>query len=204
MDDQLIIGAVLCGGASRRMGRDKALIELDGRALAVRVADALRAGGCREVVAVGGDAVALARVGLTTVVDRWPGEGPLGGLATALVAAPGRARAGRAGDTTVVLAPCDLLTPSSALVASLVSALDRRPDVDASVPRVGGRLEWTLSAWRLRPGLGVELGALVGRGVRRLDALAEAVRWAEVTTARAADLADADHPEDLPPTRRHR
>ncbi|MGH9187147.1 MAG: NTP transferase domain-containing protein, partial [Acidimicrobiales bacterium] len=38
-------GAVLCGGASRRMGRDKALLVVDGSALAVNVAEALRTAG---------------------------------------------------------------------------------------------------------------------------------------------------------------
>ena len=38
-------GAILTGGSSTRMGRDKALLEIGGRALAGRVADALRGGG---------------------------------------------------------------------------------------------------------------------------------------------------------------
>ena len=81
-------GAVLCGGASRRMGRDKATLVLDGRPLAVRVADELAAAGALRVEAVGGDAEALVRAGLVHRPDRWPGEGPLGGIVTSLEAQP--------------------------------------------------------------------------------------------------------------------
>lgn len=84
-------GAVLCGGASRRMGRDKALIPVDGRTLAGRVADALDAAGASPVVAVGGDLAALRAEGLTAVPDAMPGAGPLAGIVTAL--GPGRDRA---------------------------------------------------------------------------------------------------------------
>ncbi len=88
-----VLGAVLAG-ASRRMGPgiDKALVEVGGVAMARRVADALRAGGAEPVVAVGGDRSALGRIGLDGVDDRHPGEGPLGGVCTALAAAE---RAGR-------------------------------------------------------------------------------------------------------------
>ena len=65
--------AILAGGRSSRMGRDKALVEVDGRALALRVADALRRAGADPVAAVGGDLPALARLGLadrvTEVLD---------------------------------------------------------------------------------------------------------------------------------------
>ncbi|MGH9084822.1 MAG: NTP transferase domain-containing protein, partial [Acidimicrobiales bacterium] len=53
----------MCGGSSTRMGRDKATLEVGGVAMAVRVADALRAAGADEVRAIGGDAAGLARLG---------------------------------------------------------------------------------------------------------------------------------------------
>jgi molybdenum cofactor guanylyltransferase len=84
-------GAVLCGGASRRMGRDKAFIPVGGRTLVRRVADALEAAGATPVVAVGGDLAALRAEGLTAVPDDAPGAGPLAGIVTAL--GPGRDRA---------------------------------------------------------------------------------------------------------------
>ena len=42
-------GAVLTGGASRRMGRDKALVLVDGETLGERVVDALRRAGASDV-----------------------------------------------------------------------------------------------------------------------------------------------------------
>ena len=118
-------GAVLCGGDSRRMGRDKALIPIDGVPMAERVARALAGGGCGEVVLVGGDRDALtAATGRRWVPDRWPGEGPLGGLLTALDAAGGR---------DVVVAACDLpdLDPSS--VRALVDAAATAAGAEAVV-----------------------------------------------------------------------
>ena len=59
-------GAVLTGGLSARMGRDKALLRVDGVPMAVRVATALRAGGADPVAAIGGDGprTASARAGV--------------------------------------------------------------------------------------------------------------------------------------------
>lgn len=179
-----VIGAVLCGGASRRMGRDKALIEVDGAALAVRVAEALRAGGCDRVLAVGGDGVGLAAVGLDVVPDRWPGEGPLGGLATALAA-------GDAGDV-LVLAPCDWVAASPEVVRRLVAVASPAAHVV-----VDGRPQWLPSAFRVRAGLAEAVAAVVDGGARRLDAVAELVGGGVGLPVPAAAVADVDTPEDL-------
>jgi molybdenum cofactor guanylyltransferase len=77
-----VAGFVLAGGGSSRMGRDKALLELDGVPMLVRTAHLLEAvSGC---VAVIGGAEAYEGFGVAVVADKWPGAGPLGGIATAL------------------------------------------------------------------------------------------------------------------------
>ncbi len=75
-----LVGAVLTGGASRRMGRTKALIDIDGVPMAGRVAAALRGAGCISVVAYGGSPVELDTLGMPILPDRYPGTGPLGGV----------------------------------------------------------------------------------------------------------------------------
>jgi nicotine blue oxidoreductase len=50
------VGLLLAGGAGRRMGRPKALVELAGQPLLLRALDALRGGGCTPLVVVLGAA----------------------------------------------------------------------------------------------------------------------------------------------------
>jgi molybdopterin-guanine dinucleotide biosynthesis protein A/rhodanese-related sulfurtransferase len=134
-----LAGAVLTGGRSERMGRDKALLRIDGDALAVRVTNALVAAGAEPVLAVGGDLAALGALGLTAVADPRQGVGPLGGIATALEHL-------RDHDAVVVLA-CDLPAVTPAGIAAVVDALG---DADVAVPLVAGRLEPLHAAWRPR------------------------------------------------------
>lgn len=69
------LGAIiLCGGGSRRMGRDKAVLEWDGRRAVDRVADLARAVGARALVTAGAD------LGLPWVPDDEAGAGPVGGV----------------------------------------------------------------------------------------------------------------------------
>src|SRR5262245_62947407 len=117
--DSRFSGAVLCGGRSRRMGRDKALIPVGGTPMAQRVADALWVAGASDVVGVGREPGALASVGLATVPDDRPDAGPAAGIVTAL------ARAG--GDEMVMVVGCDLVAPSPAAMGVTVAALARHP-----------------------------------------------------------------------------
>jgi molybdenum cofactor guanylyltransferase len=80
-----VAGFVLAGGASRRFGRDKALAEFGGEPLIARLCRILQAAVGANIGIVG-DAGKYRSFGIDCVVDRWPGEGPLGGIITALYA----------------------------------------------------------------------------------------------------------------------
>ncbi len=82
----LVTGVVLCGGMSRRMGLDKARLELGDESLlerAVRVLSPL----AREVVIACGPEPRYAELGFRLALDGEGVDGPLAGLAAGLEAA---------------------------------------------------------------------------------------------------------------------
>jgi molybdopterin-guanine dinucleotide biosynthesis protein A len=121
--------AILAGGQSRRMGRDKALVSWRGQPLLAHMVAAARAAGAAEII-ISGDPAKYAAFG-PCVPDQWPGCGPLGGIASVLralaqraapsSAAPRSASAGAAAAATaafpaasrVLILACDLpeMTP---------------------------------------------------------------------------------------------
>ena len=111
-------GAVLAGGLSRRMGRAKALIAVGGRAMADRALDALRAADVAPLVVVGGGHDTLSAPSIT---DDFPGEGPVGGVITALRHAQRLGSLDRPIDRVVIVS-CDLPLLSDAVVRALLAA----------------------------------------------------------------------------------
>jgi molybdopterin-guanine dinucleotide biosynthesis protein A len=132
-------GAVLTGGSSRRMGVDKALLDVDGRPLVLHVVDALRAAGARSVVAVGGDAARLASLGIDTVPDLHVGEGPLGGIITALRSLE---------ESVVAVFACDLPGVTTTAIGRIVRGLAGHPDAAVAAPRGQRGPELLFAAWR--------------------------------------------------------
>lgn len=186
-------GAVLAGGRSRRMGTDKAFVEIDGMALVVRCATALGQAGAQSVEIIGGDRARLEVLGFDVVDDRFPGAGPLGGLITALE----RHRLASA----VVVLPCDLHHPSAAAITTVLSALgsslDGGPAPAVAVPHVAGRAQWLHAAWRPAAALPVLLAAYEA-GERALHRAAGALPATVVTSVDPRDVDDLDTPADLP------
>jgi len=136
-----VVGVVLAGGRSRRMGRDKALLRLDdGHTLLERTVHVLRMAGLDDVllsISSPERALALretvpAAAALPVVADDVPGRGPLGGLAAALRARPGSA---------VLLVACDLPHLDSYALRLVVDAYRRgQPSPPTPLP-VRGRGE---------------------------------------------------------------
>lgn len=163
-----VIGVVLAGGASRRMGRDKAGLELvDGETLAAGAARRLAAV-CPEVALA--DRGRQLVPGLPSLLDG-PGRGPAAGLLGAAHAWPGR---------PLLALACDLPFVPVPLLEELA-----RPDAS-------GRADWILPRWQRgaeplcalwRPRALAILEARVTRGLYALWSLAEeeplTIRWIE-------------------------
>ncbi len=174
-------GFVLAGGASSRMGLDKASIAIDGRRLLDRVVDALQQ--LDQVTIVGGE---HAHPSVTTVPDRRPGAGPLHAMAHC---------ADLARSPVAVITSCDLPLIDADVIDALVRRL-RRSGADGVVPVTDGRPQWLLASWRIatfRPAArhAVSLGH---RGPR---ALTRQLSIEYVVSSDDDRLADADTPADL-------
>src|SRR5438132_9570667 len=185
-----VAGLLLTGGASRRMGRDKALIEVGGQRLVDRAAAALTAV-ADPVLEVG-----PGWSGLPAVREDPPGSGPLAAVSA------GAAALRRMGhDGAVMVLAVDMPRVS----AELLRLLATRDGPATAVPRAGGHPQ-PLCA-RYGPDALAAVDRLLAGGGRSLRALLEAMdargevgwvqpeEWARV--AEASALADVDTPDDL-------
>jgi molybdopterin-guanine dinucleotide biosynthesis protein A len=121
-------GFITAGGRSSRMGRDKAWLEIGGRAMIEHVIAALLP--VTDGVSVIANSPEYSRLGLRLFADIYTGIGPLEAIRTSLA----NARA-----PLVALAGCDLPFVTSELFSFM---LDLRGDHQAIVPvGLDGRLE---------------------------------------------------------------
>ena len=82
-ETKLVLGYVLAGGGSTRFGRDKALVEIAGTPMLLRMRALL--GGITKHVNVIAAPRKYAALGVTSIGDRWESQGPLAGIITALL-----------------------------------------------------------------------------------------------------------------------
>jgi molybdenum cofactor guanylyltransferase len=75
---------VLAGGASSRFGRDKALVCFGTTPLLLEIVELAKSCTPKIAVVAGAQRYAGLEGHLEIIEDRWPGEGPLGGIITAL------------------------------------------------------------------------------------------------------------------------
>jgi molybdopterin-guanine dinucleotide biosynthesis protein A len=188
-----VAAAVLAGGSSRRMGRDKATLPVGGVELARGVVEVAR-GVADPVVLVapgGHPAAALAaRSGAHWVAD--PGEGPLAAIAAALRAVEAPHLLVLAGDHPELRAP---------LLALLIA---ERAGGEAVACRRGPRLEPLVAVYQRDAALAAATALLDGGADRSMRALLGALRtrvieeprWRRADPA-GASFVDLDDPADL-------
>ena len=181
-------GVVLAGGRSSRMGTDKALlvVDVDGRPLVSRAAQALADASAGEVLVIGGDAPALGALGLDARPDDHPGEGPLGAILTALRLA---------GEDLVMVLACDMPAIDAASVRAIVGALAAAPEALVAAPLVDDRGQYLTAAYRR--GSQALLGAAYRAGERAPRRAAAGLTVVEVAGLDPHRLGDVDRPEDL-------
>jgi molybdopterin-guanine dinucleotide biosynthesis protein A len=169
-----LTGLVLCGGVSRRMGTEKALMRVEGLPLLLRVATRIGAV-CSPVLLATGWPGRLGSLGYVEVADAVHGAGPLGGLVAGLAASPHRLMAAVAVDMPF----------ASPEVLALLASLSER--LDAVVPVTGMGLQ-PLHAVYARSAL-PSLRASLEQGELALRAAVAGLRVREVHPAewRAAD-----------------
>jgi molybdopterin-guanine dinucleotide biosynthesis protein A len=186
-----VSGWILAGGASSRMGRDKALIDIGGRPLIFRVAEALST--VCETVSIAGDPDRYSTLGIPIISDRMRGSGPLSGIEAAL---------GATGSDWNLIAACDMPSLDTGLLCNLLDAANGNgATTDAAIPQYpDGSLE-PLCAMYHRRCHPVAADALA-RGVRRLADFIRllTVRYVQVTDPRP--FRNLNTPEDVENFRR--
>ena len=179
-------GYVLVGGRSSRMGRDKALLPYRGDALARRVAAEVRA--AAGSVALVGSPSRHGGLGCGVVPDVFPGDGPLGGILTALQ------------NTTAtwnLLVACDMPRVSAVFLDQLCEAAESW-DVDALLPAgPGRRLEPLCAVYHRRSRQALYAAFL--RGVRKITDALEGLRVAAYLVPEDSSLVNINTPEDWAP-----
>ena len=183
--------AVLAGGESRRMGREKGSLMVAGIPMLVRVLDAALATGLPVAVVGRSRIAALDGYGrgkeVLRLTDDVPGSGPLGAIATALRATGGM----------VLGVACDMprLTPEAILWLAdrALSAGDRHGVATLN----GGRPEPLFSTYS--PSVLPLMESLFARGERALHALITAGDFAHIAIPddHLPALLNINTPDDL-------
>lgn len=186
-----LLGAVLAGGRSTRLGRPKWSEPLVGLPMALRAAAAL-APHARAVVTVAPTA-AVAALGLEVVTDAPGGSGPLAGLVGALE------HAAAAKDAACLVLACDFPLVDPGMIGSLIGAWAGE---DVVAPLDGGRLQPLCALWSVAalPAARAALVAGHGSPTRLAERLVlRAVPEAEWRAATAASepLLNVNTPADL-------
>lgn len=161
-------GFVLAGGASRRMGRPKEFLQLDGESLLERQIRVLRSV-ARRVAVVGGPADYVGKLDVPAIPDAVVARGPLGGIYTALL---------ESRTEFCLVLGCDLPFVTRSLMAFLMLRA-RAEGNDVTVPcSPDGRLQPLCAVYRRRALYAVR--TRLALGLNKLSGFFPMVRFAAI------------------------
>jgi molybdenum cofactor guanylyltransferase len=174
---------VLVGGRSSRMGRDKALLPYRGRPLAQWIAAAV-AESAGNVTLIGSPQL-YSGVGYPVISDLFPGEGPLGGILTAL-------RHSNAEWNLIVA--CDMPEIDAGLLIRLLDAA-RQFEADALLPVTSEGPPQPLCAVYRRTSL-APLETAFSTGIRKVTTALAGVRCLRLPMEEVSQFQNVNTPED--------
>jgi molybdopterin-guanine dinucleotide biosynthesis protein A len=158
---------IQAGGQSRRMGRDKALLDFHGQPLIQRVVERVRLL-ADEMLITAAEPASYAFLGLPCVADLLPGKGALGGLYTAL---------SLANAPLVAVVACDMPFVNAELLAYQRDVL-LEGNCDAAVPQTDAGIEPFHAVYRRETMSPLAEAALHGERLSIRSCLEKAnVRW---------------------------
>lgn len=146
--DTNVIGCVLAGGESRRMGTDKALVLFEGRPLLIRAIDVLRHSGCASVDVLHRRPDRLSSLpfgsDVTVRSDAHGGQGPLDGLLSAF----GVESSATISGSLVATLPVDLPRVTPEAVREMIAVLTASDRLDAVHLTDGTSVQHLAAVWR--------------------------------------------------------
>jgi molybdopterin-guanine dinucleotide biosynthesis protein A len=177
----------MAGGESRRMGRDKALLVIDGVTMLERVTSVALRTGCPVVVAGRRKPDDWKLQEVKFFPDETPGLGPLGGLATAL----------RSTGRSILALACDMPLLTAGAIQWLMDAAKHSTGEDGYSITIGGEPEPLFSIYHQTCLPQIERRLAEGR--RSVKGLIEQGRFAfcEAPAWVAVQLRNVNTPEDV-------
>lgn len=181
-----VVGVILAGGASRRMGVPKATLRIGSETLIERTIRVVQQAGVGRVLVLGGNQT-WAPEATDWLPDQHPGEGPLAALDTAF---------SLTSEEWILLLSCDLVRLSVEALRHMFAAAASAPGgtFDAVVPVVGQN-QYLHALYHRR--LAVRVNDSVRQGERRLLAAVAGRSILEIdeTEVLRNSTSDADTPE---------
>lgn len=189
MERSDVCAVILAGGQSRRMGVNKALLEIGGKPL-IRILIERILPVTDRILISSNDSRIYEFLDFPVVPDHFPGNGPLAGFHSAMIHTP---------CSLYLILACDLPNLKTPLLQSLISLSE---GFDAAIPRtVDGILHPLCAIYRRTclPSIERALARGANKVVRTFLDDHLAVRWVNPVEGRfqETDLANLNTPEDL-------